>query len=184
MNLLATNETSQANRSALPEKRNCANGNKSWFKPGVSQTTTHGQSRTLTYKIWTGMKSRCFTPSATGYENYGGRGISVCGRWMNFENFLSDMGECPEGMSIDRKNSDANYSPDNCRWATRKEQNRNQRRLMYLTLGGKTQCASAWADEVGMQVSSLVGRIKRGWPVDKALNTPIRSHKEYSNARA
>lgn len=178
-----TNETSLARPSALPKNRNCSGGNRSWFKPGVAQIIKHGKSRTATYKIWLGMKSRCFTASATGYENYGGRGISVCDRWMMFENFLSDMGECPAGMSIDRKDSDANYSPDSCRWATRKEQNRNQRRLMYLTLGGRTQCASAWADEVGMQVSSLLGRIKRGWSVEKALQTPIRSHKEYANAR-
>jgi len=177
-------QTSPARPFVLPKKRNCENGNKSWFKSGVAQTEKHGMSNSLTYKVWSGILSRCNTPSASGYENYGARGIGVCERWLKFENFLSDMGEKPSEMSIDRIDTNGNYEPGNCRWSSRKEQNRNKRGLRYLTYNARTQCLSAWAEEVGVNVSSLLNRIKAGWTVSKALETPIRPHKEYSNARA
>lgn len=81
---------------------------------------------TRTYQIWCAMYERCTTPAQNNYKWYGGRGISVCKRWDIFENFLSDMGEAPEGLTIDRKNNDGNYELDNCRWATYVEQARNR----------------------------------------------------------
>lgn len=80
-----------------------------------------------TYHTWADMKYRCFTKSCKKYPDYGGRGITVCERWLNFKNFLEDMGEKPAGLSIDRINNDGNYEPGNCRWATSKEQVANQR---------------------------------------------------------
>jgi len=99
-----------------------------------ASVTKHGHagSRTIstTYNSWEGMIQRCTNPKTIGWENYGGRGITVCKRWRGkhgFENFLKDMGERPMGTSIDRKNNDSHYTPRNCRWATRKEQNSNRR---------------------------------------------------------
>lgn len=99
-----------------------------------ARLTIHGQaskrSRTVLYKTWAGMKRRCTNPNATGYENYGGRGIRVCDEWMHsFEAFAEHLGERPgPGYSIDRINNDGNYEPGNVRWATRAEQNRNKRK--------------------------------------------------------
>jgi hypothetical protein len=83
--------------------------------------------RGMAYNSWSNMKSRCDNPKATGYHLWGGRGITVCERWRDFDNFLADMGPRPIGHSLDRINPDGNYEPDNCRWATARQQGANQR---------------------------------------------------------
>lgn len=105
----------------------------------VASKRTHGLSRDKksTYKIWQGMHQRCFNPQAHGYSRYGGRGITVCERWNDYENFLVDMGDRPDGTSLDRIDNDGHYEPANCRWATPKQQS-NNRAPTFLDLTGST----------------------------------------------
>ena len=91
------------------------------------RNTTHGMSEASIYKIWRGILARCENPNDPAYKNYGGRGIKVCERWHKFENFYADVGDPPQGMTLDRRNNDGNYEPENFRWATRKEQVLNSR---------------------------------------------------------
>jgi hypothetical protein len=91
------------------------------------RNTRHGQSYSRVYSIWIALRQRCSNPESTNYANYGGRGITVCERWLAFENFYADMGDPPPGLSIDRIDNDGNYEPGNCQWATASEQLRNRR---------------------------------------------------------
>ena len=142
----------------------------------------HGHSKsndgnyTPTYVSWTQMRRRCFDPKKHSFKNYGGRGITICDSWSQFENFLADMGERPPNMTLDRIDNDGNYEKTNCRWATRKEQGRNTRVNRNLTYNGRTQPAVVWAEEYGINFSTFRHRINKGkWSVKKALTTPVRN---------
>lgn len=97
----------------------------------------HGQSRTKTYRIWGRMKARCYNKNNRKWPEYGGRGIKVCDSWLEFEGFHRDMGDRPEGLSIDRIDNSGNYEPGNCRWATEEEQQENKRRARWWFLDGE-----------------------------------------------
>ena len=133
--------------------------------------TTHGKSRTGSreYACWLAIRQRCTNPSDPRFKDYGGRGIAVCERWTDFENFLKDMGPRPAGGSIDRVDNSLGYQPDNCRWATRKQQQNNTRRCVVLTFRGESLTATQWAERIGIKPHTLLTRIKRGWSVEKAL---------------
>jgi hypothetical protein len=138
--------------------------------------TTHGMSDTPAYNAWSNMRMRCQNPSHPSYSNYGGRGITVCKRWQEFENFFADMGEPPAGMSLDRKDNDGNYEPDNCRWATNRQQAINKRSNQLLTLDGRTMTMMQWASVTGIKANTIWYRLDRGWTVEDALTRPVRAH--------
>ncbi len=145
--------------------------------------TSHGASttngRTPEYRAWLAMKNRCSSPKSQQWGNYGGRGITVCERWLNsFENFLEDMGPRPgPGYSLDREDNEKGYSPDNCRWATAKTQLNNRRANHYLEYEGQSMTLTQWAEKLGMATYVLKSRIKNGWTVARAFNEPVKSRK-------
>lgn len=135
-----------------------------------------GRGKSRVYVSWDGMMQRCTNPNFKQYEDYGGRGIKVYGRWRKFENFLEDMGNPPTTQySIDRINNDGNYCKSNCRWATRKEQANNRRNNRLETHMGKTQCLTHWAKEFGMCKETVRNRVVNlGWSIEKALTVPTK----------
>jgi hypothetical protein len=128
-----------------------------------------GLATSRAYQIWAKMLKRCNKASDKDYKNYGGRGIQVCERWMFFENFYEDMGEAPEGTTLDRKNNAAGYSKENCRWAAIKTQQNNKRTNVYLTHQGITLTISQWAEKLNLGYSTLWRRLKRNLPLEKVL---------------
>ena len=139
-------------------------------------STTHGMSSSSTYKIWGGMIQRCTNPKTLAYRYYGGRGINVCAEWLSFTNFLKDMGIRPEGMSLDRIDPDLGYSPDNCRWATSSEQQKNRRDTRLVQLHGSTITLAELSEKTGVSTRALEARIRRGWPDEELSMPPSKSN--------
>lgn len=138
------------------------------------RSKTHGMTNTRVYGIWRAMLTRCENTKHPTYIHYGGRGIKVCKRWHTFENFYTDMGDRPTlKHTLDRIDNNGHYCKKNCRWATRKEQQRNRRVNHVITFRGKTQCLSAWSEELGLMTDVINKRIAMGWPVVRAFTTPI-----------
>ncbi len=140
--------------------------------------TTHGLSRTTIYRKWFHMLQRCNEPTSVHYHYYGARGIKVCERWHKFENFFSDMGFPPEGMSLDRINNDGDYCAENCRWATRQQQAVNRRRAVKLTHNGMTLTISEWARALDLSVSALRDRISQKFPAEKLFARNLRNNSQ------
>jgi hypothetical protein len=142
------------------------------------QYTTHGHARrgfmSREYSCWSSMIQRCCNSNNPRYKDYGGRGIQVCKRWLEFKNFYEDVGEVPKGMTFDRRDNDGDYEPSNWRFATLREQANNNRRNVTKTFDGATLTVSEWARRVGMQCETLRTRLRRGMSLEIALTRPVR----------
>ena len=135
---------------------------------------THGQYKTAEYWAWLAMRQRCENPKHPCFKLYGGRGIKVCGRWARFENFLADMGKKPGPKHcLERLDNEAGYSPDNCSWKTQKDQMRNTRRTIRISLNGITRCLKDWCGILEKDYGVVIQRIRRNWAPERALLEPV-----------
>lgn len=147
------------------------------YKKEINRTkgVIHGASRRgktdKEYKVWSSMKQRCINPNNEYYKDYGDRGIGVCDRWDNsYGNFIDDIGKCPRGKSLDRIDNNKGYNPDNCRWASLKQQNFNKRNTIVLK--GKT--LDEWSKITGIKRGTLDTRYRKGWSFEDIIS-PLRS---------
>lgn len=142
----------------------------------IKSTTTHGDSKTRLYRIWRNMKSRCSCESASKYNIYGGKGITVCEQWIDFSGFrewaLSS--GYKENLTLDRVDGNKGYCPDNCRWASYKDQANNTTQNRIITYKGKSMTMAQWATHQGLSYKALSERIRRNWSVERALITPLK----------
>lgn len=146
------------------------------YRSRTPYNATHKQSRTPLYHIWETMRLRCSAPNNQKYYMYGARGIKVCDEWQNdfiaFQEWALNNG-WRKGLSIDRIDNNKGYAPDNCRWVTRKVQQRNTRRNIFITYQGKTQTLVEWCEELNLNYKTINNRISSGWDKVRALTEPI-----------
>lgn len=148
----------------------------------LARCVTHGKSKSSEFAIWSGMRRRCVSVKDKDYHKYGGRGITVCERWLHsFANFYQDMGDRPFGTTLDRIDNNGNYCPENCRWATDKTQARNRRTNLLITFNGVTKTLAEWAEQYSLNWNTLRARImERGWSIERALTCrPIPKKDQY-----
>lgn len=130
-----------------------------------------GNKRSPTYLSWAEMKARCLNKKHVKYPKYGARGIAICKTWLKFENFLADMGERPEGKTLDRIINTCGYRPDNCRWATVREQQANRSNSVHLTAKGQTRTVSEWVEILKVPRQYINGRVLRGMNMEEIISS-------------
>ena len=142
-----------------------------WYKHGLSKTRIAG--------IWNNMKQRCENPNGNEYKYYGGRGITVCQEWHDLPAFVewAMSHGYSDGLTIDRINTNGNYTPENCRWVTQAEQMKNTRRVKHITYNGETHNMTEWANIIGAEPTLVRNRLALGWSIEEALTTPADRHK-------
>lgn len=149
---------------------------RTFFKHGHAKL----KNQSHTYQVWSQMIQRCLTPSNKSFKNYGGRGITVCERWKDFKNFVSDMGEKPSDLCLDRIDNDGNYELGNCRWTTRKQQNRNTRSNRIFTINGVTGCMAELCEHFAISIQTVSVRINGlGWKPESAFLTPVKKRSSF-----
>lgn len=145
------------------------------------RATTHGKSKSRLYSVHKSMIQRCYNPNAHEYENYGGRGITVCDEWHDFERFYEwavqngydENSKKQSECTIDRIDHNGNYEPSNCRFVSMKTQQRNKRSNVLITYNGETHCLSEWAEIAGIKYGTFLKRIYAGWSMEDAMNKPL-----------
>lgn len=141
--------------------------------------TTHKQSKTRLYRIWRSMKQRCRNPKASNYDRYGNKGVEVCSEWANsfetFRDWALGHGYSKE-LTIDRIDSSQGYSPDNCRWATYKEQANNRSSNKLMKYNGEVKTIAEWSELFNVRYSTVLSRLHKGWSFERALTTPVQEH--------
>lgn len=132
----------------------------------------NGQRGTREWNSWAAAKGRCCNPNNAAFSDYGGRGITMCDRWRDsFEAFLADMGKCPPGLTLDRRDNDGPYSPENCRWATRREQATNYRRNVRYVVDGESLTLVEISERFGVNEATLRNRLyNMNWPIERAID--------------
>ena len=145
------------------------------IKQLIERSTTHLKCETPAYYTWANMIQRCTNHNLSQYKDYGGRGIKVCDRWLHsFENFFEDMGNRPDGMTLDRDCNDHNYCKDNCHWATYTEQQNNKRNNHIVTYKNESLTVAQWAKKTGIKYNTLIGRLNiYKWTIERSLTTGI-----------
>jgi hypothetical protein len=166
----------------------CRNHYIRWYRhddPLGKRKLNDGRHKHPLYQIWKDMIRRCTNPNHDHSKRYVMRSIDVCPRWReDFWNFVTDMGDRPSlKHGIERLNNDGDYEPNNCCWATQKEQSRNRCTNRYLTVNGQSKLLSDWAEEVGIDRRTIANRLKWGWSDHDAVMKPIRPHKPYKKIR-
>ena len=151
---------------------------------GCGKGLKHGHHQKPWYSSYKAMMERCYLPSSGNYKRYGGNGVTVCEEWHDINNFAKwaeTSGYAP-GLTIDRIDSSKGYSPDNCRWATKKQQSNNRKNTVFYTYKGETKALTDWASILGINRYTLYDRIeRRGWSVEKALETPTDGERRTDN---
>lgn len=143
--------------------------------------TTLSDENARLYRVLAHMKKRCYNSDSERYKDYGGRGITICQEWLDdFDNFAdwAKSSGYQIGLTIDRIDNNGNYEPDNCRWITKREQNRNKRTNLLVTYRGETKPLIEWCEQLGLRYDPIHNRIEKGWSVEDAFNTPLASEHE------
>lgn len=157
--------------------RSCGCLHRDVYSTWTPPNKTHGMKDSAEFNIWSMMKNRCTNPNCNRHQFYKDKGIKVCDRWLGpygFIHFIEDMGMRPgPRYSIDRIDNDGDYCPENCRWATKKEQSNNQSRNLILEYNGKKNTLALWCDELGLNYKRTWKRLKDGWSVKRAFEEPL-----------
>lgn len=148
----------------------------------MKKCATNPHYKTAIYNCWSNMIQRCTNTNNTDFNHYGGRGITVCEEWKDFNNFYEDMKDGHlDDLTLDRIDNNSSYNKDNCRWATRKQQGRNRRCNLYLEHKGESLCASEWAEKIGMSKACFYDRLRRGWSAKDCIEIPRKGTRRILN---